>query len=118
MSYKALFAIASTLDLEIKQLDIQITFLYNNIDKKIFVKQPHSQENGTTCIYQLNKALYRLKQAPQIWFFTFAIFLKELGLLPLSANFAVFSWENTFIKVYVDNMFIVRPFASQIKEIK
>ncbi len=32
MSYKALFAIASALDLEIEQLDVRKAFLYGAID--------------------------------------------------------------------------------------
>lgn len=38
MSYKVIFALASALDLEIEQLNIQKTFLYKAIDKEIFVK--------------------------------------------------------------------------------
>lgn len=35
MSYKAIFAIAAALDLEIEQLDVKTAFLYGNIDEEI-----------------------------------------------------------------------------------
>ena len=37
MSYKALFAIAAALDLEIEQMDVKTAFLYGNVDGEIFV---------------------------------------------------------------------------------
>jgi len=42
MSYKALFAIAAALDLEIEQMDVKTAFLYSNVQEDIFVEQPHS----------------------------------------------------------------------------
>lgn len=38
MSYKAIFAIAVVLDLEIEQLDMKTGFIYGNIDEKIYVE--------------------------------------------------------------------------------
>ena len=56
MSYKALFAIASALDLEIEQLDVRTAFLYGNIDEEILCQQDHGQEDDTARVCQLNKA--------------------------------------------------------------
>ncbi len=61
MSYKALFAIASALDLEIEQLDVRTAFLYGAIDEEIFVEQPIGQEDGSSGTCLLIKALYGLK---------------------------------------------------------
>lgn len=66
----------------------------------------------------LNKALYGLKQAPRIWFFTLALFLKDLGFLPLSADLSVFCHKNIYIAVYVDDMLIVGPSLAEIQDIK
>lgn len=118
MSYKALFAIAAALDLEIEQSDVKTAFLYGNIDEEIYVEQPKGQEDGSKRVYLLNKALYGLKQAPRIWFFTLALFLKDFGFFPLSADLAVFCRKNTYIAVYVDDMLIVGPLLAEIQEIK
>jgi hypothetical protein len=66
MSYKALFAIAAALDLEIEQMDVKTAFLYGYIDHKIYIKQPHHMSDGTSKVCKLRKALYGLKQAPWI----------------------------------------------------
>lgn len=38
MSYKAIFAIAAALDLEIEQLDVKTALLYGKIDEEIYVE--------------------------------------------------------------------------------
>jgi len=58
MSYKALFAIAAALDLEIEQMDVKTTFLYGDIDEEIYVEQPTGMEDGTDRVCRLQKALY------------------------------------------------------------
>ena len=118
ISYKVLFAIAAALDLEIKQLDVKTAFLYGNIDEEIYVKQPKGQEDRSKRVYLLNKALYGLKQALCIWFFTLALFLKDFGFFPLSADLAVFCHKNTYIAVYVDDMLIVGPLLGEFRKSK
>jgi hypothetical protein len=61
MSYKALFAIAASLDLEIEQMDVKTAFLYGTLDEEIFVEQPEGLDDGTGRVCRLNKALYGLK---------------------------------------------------------
>ena len=39
MRYKALFAIAAALDLEIEQMDVTTAFLYGDIDGTVYVEQ-------------------------------------------------------------------------------
>ncbi len=118
MFYKALFAIASAPDLGIEQLDVRTAFLYGAIDKEIFVEQPIGQEDGSSRVCLLNKALYGLNKALRIWFLTLTTFLKELGFSSLTADLAVFARGNTFIAVHVDDMLIVGPSTSEIETIK
>ena len=66
MSYKALFAIAVSLDLEIEQMDVKTAFLYKTLDEEIFVEQLEGLEDGTGRVCRLNKALYGLKQSPRV----------------------------------------------------
>jgi hypothetical protein len=42
-----LFAIAVSLDLEIKQIDIKTAFLYRILDKEIFIEQLEGLEDST-----------------------------------------------------------------------
>jgi hypothetical protein len=53
MSYKALLAIAVALDLEIKQMDVKMAFLYRNVDHEIYGEQPYYMTDGTTKVCKL-----------------------------------------------------------------
>ena len=66
MSYKTLFAIAAALDLEIEQMDVKTAFLYGTLDEEIFIQQPEGFHDGMNRVYQLNKAIYSLKQSPRV----------------------------------------------------
>ena len=66
MSYKALFAIAASLDLEIEQMDVKTTFLYSLVEEDVYIQQPTSLGNNSRCVCKLNKALYSLKQSPRV----------------------------------------------------
>ncbi|KAH7465155.1 hypothetical protein BFJ66_g17589 [Fusarium oxysporum f. sp. cepae] len=75
MTYKAIFAIAATLDLELGQMDVKTAFLYGKIDEEIYVEQPEGFDDGTERVWKLRKALYGLKQSPRIWYQTLSLFL-------------------------------------------
>ena len=61
MSYKALFTITTTYNLEIKQMDVKTAFLYSDVDTNIFIHQPIGFDDGFGRVYKLNKVLYGLK---------------------------------------------------------
>ncbi|EKG09467.1 Integrase catalytic core [Macrophomina phaseolina MS6] len=118
MSYKALFAIAAALGLEIEQMDVKTAFLYGDIDHEIYVEQPHHMTDGTPRVCKLRKALYGLKQAPRIWYQTLTNFLRGLGFEPINADLGIFVRSNVYIAVYVDDLLIVGPSIAEIKKIK
>jgi hypothetical protein len=118
MSYKAIFAIAAALDLEVEQMDVKTAFLYGDIDEDIYISQPEGFGDGTDRVCKLNKALYGLKQAPRIWYTTLSSYLDELGFKPLWSDVGVFVKGTTFIAVYVDDLLIVGPDKKKIKNIK
>ena len=118
MSYKALFAIAAALDLEIEQMDVKTAFLYGEIDHEIYVEQPHHMTDGTSRVCKLRKALYGLKQAPRIWYQTLTNFLRDLGFEPINADLSIFVRSSMYIAVYVDDLLIIGPSIAEIKRIK
>ena len=118
MSYKALFAIAAVLDLDLEQMDVKTAFLYGNIDEEVYVEQPPEFDDGTARVCKLNKALYGLKQAPRIWYQTFATFLEGLGFHPLTSDVGIFAKGHTYIAVYVDDLLIAGPSKEEIQELK
>lgn len=71
-------------------MDVVIAFLYRFFNKIIYIEQLHLFEFNFENICQLHKALYRLKQAPQVQYKAFANFLKKLGLEHLKLDYDVF----------------------------
>lgn len=118
MSYKAIFAIAAALDLEIEQMDVKTAFLYGCVAEEIYVEQPTGMGDGTSKVCRLLKALYGLKQAPRVWYNTLTAFLSDLGFKPLSADLSVFVRGHVFIAVYVDDLLIIGPLKKETQEIK
>lgn len=118
MSYKALFAIAAALDLEIHQMDVKTAFLYSDIDEEVYVEQPEGLDNGTDQVCKLNKALYGLKQSPRIWYHTLATYLGTLGFQPLSSDLGVFSKQNIYIAIYVDDLLLAGPSLEEVDILK
>ena len=118
MSYKALFAIAAALDLEIEHMDVKTAFLYGDIDEEVYVEQPHEMDDGSGRVCRLNKALYGLRQSPRIWYNTLTNFLETIGFTALVADAGVFSRGHLYIAVYVDDLLIAGPSKDEIQEIK
>ena len=118
MSYKAIFAIAAALDLELEQMDVKTAFLYGDIDGEVYMEQPPECDDGTGRVCKLNKALYGLKQAPRIWYQTLSTLLEGLGFYPLTSDVGIFVKGNTYIAVYVDDLLIAGPLKEEIQELK
>ncbi len=60
-----LLALAAVEDLEIEQMDVKTTFLHDQLEEEVYVKQPTGYVQGSSLVCRLNKALYRLKQSPR-----------------------------------------------------
>lgn len=108
MSYKTMFALAASLDLEIEQMDVKTAFLYGNLKEEIYVQQAEGFEDGTDLVYKLNRSLYGLKQSPRVWYQTLSDFLIQRGLHPVDADHSVFvndSKDNPMmVAAYVDDL--------------
>lgn len=118
MSYKAIFAIAATLDLELDQIDVKTAFLYGKIDNEVYVEEARGFKDGTGHVYKLNKAIYGLKQSPRIWYQTLSQYLKTLGYTPLVTDEGIFTDGHTYVAVYVDDLLIARPSRAGINALK
>ena len=68
MSYKAIFALTATLNWDVKQMNVKIVFLYNNVQETIYIRQLDDFSKNDIKVYKLNKTLYGLKQSLRIWY--------------------------------------------------
>ena len=80
-SIRAVLGLATSLDLEIEQMDVKTTFLHGDLDKEIYMEQPEGfvakGKEGYVC--KLKKSLYGLKQAPRQWYKKFESVMGEHG---------------------------------------
>lgn len=53
MSYKILFSIAASLDLDTEQMDVKTAFLNSPISENVYVEQPHGFEVGSLSDVQI-----------------------------------------------------------------
>jgi hypothetical protein len=118
MSYKALFAIAASLDLEIEQMDVKTAFFYGLVEEDIYLQQPTGLGDNSGHVCKLNKALYGLKQSPRVWYKTFSEFLASKGFKAIDADNSIFQCGTTYIAVYVDDLLLIGPDSIVLHEIK
>ena len=68
---RLLLGVVVTEDLELEQLDVETTFLHEDLDKDIYMSQLAGfMEMGEEChlVCRLKKSLYGLKQALRMWY--------------------------------------------------
>ncbi len=119
MSYKCLFRINVKCGYKIRQMDVVKAFLYGFLDKTIYGEQPYLFELNSDFVCRLRKALYRLKQATQVWYKTFDDFLKKIRLehLELDHSVLVSQDRQIFLAFYVDDLLIFGSDDSRLIDI-
>lgn len=77
---------------ELKQLDVQNAFLHGTIDEDIYMHQPPGfvDKNHPHYVCKLEKALYRLKQAPRAWNSRFSQYVTSLGFISTKSDAFLF----------------------------
>jgi hypothetical protein len=76
---RILLAFATSKGFKLYQMDVKSTFLNNVIQEEVYVRQLPGFEKPKypDRLYKLSKALYILKQAPQVWYARLTMFLLE-----------------------------------------
>src|ERR1044071_175395 len=96
--------------IKVYQMDVKSAFLYEKIKEEVYVCQPPGFEDPShpEWVYKLDKALYRLKQAPRAWYETLSNFL-------LKNNFTRGSIDKTlFIKNVGNHVLLVQIYVDDI----
>ncbi|GKA84969.1 putative ribonuclease H-like domain-containing protein [Tanacetum coccineum] len=68
-------------DFVVYQMDVKSAFLYGKIEEEVYVSQPPGFEdpNFPDRVYNVDKALYGLHQAPRAWYETLSTYLLDNG---------------------------------------
>ena len=66
-SIRTVLGIATSMNLEVEQLDVKTTFLHGDLEEEIYMKQPEGfiDKGNDQLVCKLEKSLYGLKQAPR-----------------------------------------------------
>ncbi len=120
MSYRCLFAVGVKRGCWTRYMDVVTAFLYGFLDEIIYIEQPHLFTTKLDKICKLIKALYRLEQAPNVWYKTLVEFLKKLGFVRLELDHRIFISKDKqiFIAVYVDDLLLFGADISCLENIQ
>ncbi|CAI7780392.1 unnamed protein product, partial [Closterium sp. NIES-53] len=66
-SLRILLAVATMKKKKLRQIDVANAFLYAPVDAEIYVELPHGSHGEPNQVYQLQKSLYEIKEAPRLW---------------------------------------------------
>ena len=117
--------LAAHLNLEVKQLDVKIAFLHDDLEEEIYMQQPEGFEvkGKENLVCKLKKSLYGLKQAPRQWYKKFDSFMMSHGYCRTSSNHCVFTRKFSnddfiILLLYVNDMLIIGHDSSKIDSLK
>lgn len=107
--------LVASLNLELKQLDVKIAFLHDDLDEEIYMVQTENfkVKGKKQIICKLKNSLHGLKQALRQWCKKFYSFMMGHDYTQVEANHCVYTREfygSNFIilLLYVDEMLTVR----------
>nr|GEU79828.1 hypothetical protein [Tanacetum cinerariifolium] len=103
-------AYASFKDFVVYQMDVKSAFLYGKIEKKVYVCQPPGFENPDfpDRVYIVEKALYRLHQAPRAWYVALLTYLLDNRFQRGKID------KNIFIRRHKGDMLLVQVYVDDI----
>ncbi|GKA48031.1 putative ribonuclease H-like domain-containing protein, partial [Tanacetum coccineum] len=93
-----------------KKMDVKSAFLYGKIEEEVYVCQPQGFEDPDfpDKVYKVEKALYRLHQAPRAWYETLSTYLLDNGFQRGKIDKTLFirrdKCDILLVQVYVDDI--------------
>nr|GFC16331.1 retrovirus-related Pol polyprotein from transposon TNT 1-94 [Tanacetum cinerariifolium] len=106
-------AFAAYMNMVVFQMDVKIAFLNGNLREEVYVSQPDGfvDPDNPNHVYKPKKALYRLKQAPRVWYDVLSSFLISQDFSKGSVDPTLFirrdSKELLLVQIYVDDIIFV-----------
>nr|GEU34163.1 hypothetical protein [Tanacetum cinerariifolium] len=103
-------AFASYMGFIVYQMNVKSAFVYDTIDKEVYVTQPPGfvDPKFPNTVYKVVKALYGLHQAPRAWHATLSTFLEKSGYRRGAIDKTLFIKQDKkdimLVQVYVDDI--------------
>ena len=81
VTIRTIISLAANKDWTLWQFDVKNDFLYGELDRDIFMEEPHGfvLKKFPNYVCRLKKDLYGLKQAPRAWYEKIAEYFKFCG---------------------------------------
>nr|GEX03362.1 copia protein [Tanacetum cinerariifolium] len=120
---KLFLAYALFMDFTVYQMDVKSPFLYGTIEEEVYVSQPPSfmDPEFPDRVYEVEKALYGLHQAPKAWYETLSTYSLDNGFRKRTIDKTLFikkiKYDILLVQVYVDGIIFGSTNRSLIKRI-
>lgn len=107
---KVVLSLAVNQRWDVKQVDVNNTFLKGELNEEVYMEQPEGFVNSEhpSPVCKLRKALYGLKQAPRVWYEKLRCSLMQWGFKNVISDTSLFCLRNAddvlIFLVYVDNI--------------
>ncbi|CAM9388500.1 unnamed protein product [Sphacelaria rigidula] len=122
-----LLAIATAKNWPIIALDVQIAFLNGRLKETVFCKQAPGFETsdpntGKPHVMRLRRALYGLRQSPNVWNFTIDIELQNLGFKATASGLCFYTRgqqeHDILITLFVDDILVTGPSIETLQSVQ
>jgi hypothetical protein len=117
-----MLALASINNWDIRQMDVKSAYLNGSIDEEIYMKQPIGFEDKTGRVCRLQRSLYGLKQAGNIWNREFSETMEKIGFTKLKTNYCCFIRRQgekfAIILVWVDDLVIFTDSPAESNQVE
>ena len=124
LTIRSLLALATEMDWDVYQMDVETAFLNSKVEEIIYVKQaPGMEEFGyEDNVYKLNRSLYGLKQSPRNWNNCLTEFLISIGLHQSETDPCMFTYRDearlVVLCIYVDDIVITGSDSDMVCQVK
>ena len=112
-SIRLLLSVAAAFDFEIEQMDVKTSFLHEDLEEEIYMKQPEGfmVKGKKELVCRLKKSLYGLKQSPRMWYQKFDTYIQGLGFTRSKEDHCVYfkliGDRVIYLVLYVDDMLLI-----------
>ena len=104
-SLRILLSISVKRNYTLRQLNVKSAFLYGDIDGETYLELPEGYQKPGK-VWRLNKAIYRLKQSPRLWYFHLTEALKNMNLTVTDFDPCILVSKDLYCCIYVDDILI------------
>src|SRR5579859_4810537 len=108
---RTLLALAAVHNWELRQMDVKGAYLNGKVQEEIYMKQPAGFNDGSGKVCRLQRAIYGLKQAGNVWNQEFNNTMKELGYTRLRSDYCAYLKEEgnkfSIVIVWVDDILAI-----------